>query len=194
MPETEAISTRDRILDAAWTLAVEEGVGAASMNGVARAVGLSRQAVYLHFPNRATLLAETARRHDERSGFGGRVVAARALPPVEALAALIGEWFAYVPQIAPVARGLLAAFEAGDEGGTAFSERMADLRRVLHAAVERIAEAGRLRDGWTVDEATDWVWSRVHFTTWRHLVDERGWSAELALERTLRSLASDLIV
>ena len=50
-----------------------------------------------------------ARRHDVRSGFAGRAAEAGSLPPVAALERLLRLWFAYIPEILPVARALEAA-------------------------------------------------------------------------------------
>ena len=183
--------TRERILDATWSLLAEKKE--ASIGQIARASRVSRQAVYLHFPNRAALLAETARRHDVESGFIARVEATRLLDPVEGLNALIREWFAYIPQVQVVASALLALNETGRDGAGAFANRMADLRHATAIAVHRVAKAHRLASRWTEEEATAWVWSRIHLTTWRHLVNECGWSPEAVLKKTLASLASDIL-
>ena len=141
--------TRARILDTAWKLVGERGVEAVTVADVAAAAGVSRQLVYVHFENRAGVLVAMARRHDVRSGFAGRVAEAAALAPVAALERLLREWFAYLPEILPVARALEAAAVNGDEGGAAWRDRMDDLREVLAAAVDRVATDGRLARGWT---------------------------------------------
>jgi hypothetical protein len=109
------------------------------------------------------------------SGFVERVAATRKLPPVDGLEALLREWLGYLPTILPVARALEAAAATGDEGGSAWRDRMDDLREAFRIAVDRVHQAGRLAGGWTVPAATDWVWARSHLTTWQHLVGERGW-------------------
>ena len=60
--------TKARILDAVWTLVSRRGRADLTMGDIARAVGLSRQAVYLHFPSRAALLVAAVRRFDEQHG------------------------------------------------------------------------------------------------------------------------------
>jgi len=183
--------TRERILDATWSLLAQRKP--ASIGQIARASRVSRQAVYLHFPNRAALLAETARRHDVESGFVARIEATRLLDPVEGLNALVREWFAYIPQVEIVVSALLALNEAGRDGAGAFANRMEDLHQAAASAVHRVAKSGRLARQWTEEEATAWVWSRVHLTAWRHLVNECGWAPQAVLERTLASLASDIL-
>ena len=74
--------TRARILDTAWGLVRERGVGAVTVADIAAATGVSRQLLYVYFENRAGLLVAMARRHDVRSGFAGRAAEAGSLPPV----------------------------------------------------------------------------------------------------------------
>jgi AcrR family transcriptional regulator len=176
MPGTRG-DTRARILDTAWELVRERGVGAVTVADIAAATGVSRQLLYVHFENRAGLLVAMARRHDARSGFAGRAAEAGSLPPVEALERLLRLWFAYLPEILPVARALEAAAVNGDEGGVAWRDRMGDLRDMFAAAVARVEVDGRLAAGWTVPAATDWVWARAQPATFQHLVGDRAWPA-----------------
>ena len=185
--------TRARILDTAWTLVRQRGVGAVTVADVAAAAGVSRQLVYVHFESRAGLLVAMARRHDVRSGFAGRVAQAAALPPVEALERLLRLWFAYVPEILPVARALEAAAVNGDEGGVAWRDRMGDLREVFARAVARVEGEGRLAEGWTVPAAADWVWARAQPATFSHLVVDRGWPADAYTDRAVGSMLSEVV-
>jgi AcrR family transcriptional regulator len=185
--------TRTRILDAAWQVAREGGTGAVSVKDIAAAAGVSRQLVYFHYENRAGLLLAMARHHDRRSGFVERVVATRALPPVESLEALLRAWCDYLRDIQPVVRALEAAWTTGDEGAGAWRDRMDDLHTAIGIPVERIAADGRLGEGWTVDTATDWIWTHVHPSGYECLVDLRGWSHEDYAERTVSGLLGDVL-
>jgi AcrR family transcriptional regulator len=185
--------TRARILDTAWGLVQERGIGAVTVADIAAATGVSRQLLYVHFENRAGLLVAMARRHDVRSGFAGRVAEAGSLPPVAALERLLREWFAYLPEILPVARALEAAATNGDEGGVAWRDRMGDLREVFAAAAERVDGDGRLAEGWTVPSATDWVWARAQPATFQHLVVDRAWAAADYTDRAVRSILSEVV-
>ena len=185
--------TRARILDTAWKLVRERGAEAVTVADVAAAAGVSRQLVYVHFENRAGLLVAMARRHDVRSGFAGRAAEAGSLPPVEALERLLRLWFAYLPEILPVARALEAAAISGDEGGVAWRDRMGDLRELFAGAVARVEGAGRLAEGWTVPAATDWVWARAQPSTFAYLVADRGWPAGDYVERAVPSILAEVV-
>ena len=191
MPSTD---TRDRLLDAAWSEATDAGAGVDQLTlaKVAARAGVSRQAVYLHFGNRSTLLVEMARRIDQSSGFRQRLRAARGHPPADAFRRVLGEWFAYLPTILPVHRALEAAALTGGEGADAYADRMQDWRDGLRITVAALAEAGLLADRWTVDAATDWLWAAVHPTTYHHLVDERGWRPADVAATTIAALEREL--
>jgi AcrR family transcriptional regulator len=194
MATTElSAETRARILETAWEQVRERGVEGVSVKDVAAGAGVSRQLVYFHYGSRAGLLLAMARHQDRRSGIVDRVAAARELPPVEAFEALLRAWCAYVPELLPVARGLEAALIRGDEGGAAWQDRFADLRRVYREALERVAGAGRLAPDWTVDAAADWVWARTQPSSWDYLVSMRGWSPEEWTERITRSALAELV-
>jgi AcrR family transcriptional regulator len=168
-------------------------VGAVTVADIAAATGVSRQLLYVHFENRAGLLVAMARRHDARSGFAGRAAETRSLPPVAALERLLRLWFAYLPEILPVARALEAAAVNGDEGGVAWRDRMADLRVLFAAAVDRVQAAGRLAAGWTPATATDWVWARAQPAAFAHLVADRGWPADDYSDRVVPSILAEVV-
>jgi AcrR family transcriptional regulator len=157
-----------------------------SVKDIAAAAGVSRQLVYFHYGSRAGLLTAMARHHDRR--FGRAVASALELPPAEALEALLRAWCDYLPEILPVARALEAALITGDEGGTAWRDRMGELHTVLTRAVERVD----LAPAWTLRTATDWIWSRVQPSTYAHLVGEQGWTHPDYVDRTVASLLRDL--
>jgi len=193
MSATElSADTRARILEAAWRRVRDRGTGAVSVKAIAQDAGVSRQLVYFHYRNRAGLLLAMARDRDESSGFPDHVRAARDLPPVAALEAVLRAWCAYLPDMVPVARALEAALVTGDEGGDVWTARMDELHDVCRHVLARVGEAGELAPGWTVDTAADWVWAQVQPSTWAHLVGHRGWTPAQYTERTVRALVAEL--
>jgi AcrR family transcriptional regulator len=190
---TPGDGTRNRILEAAWREVLEHGIAEATIGRIAASAGVTRQLVYFHFSNRAGLLTAMARHRDEAGGFVAEVGAARALPPVEGFEHVLRAWCAYLPVMLPVARALEAALVTGDDGGSAWRQRMGELREALRIALERVAGDGRLATGWTAGAAADWAWSRIQPSTWQHLVGERGWSPDDYTERTVGSLLGELV-
>ena len=186
-------NARAHILETAWGLVGERGVQAVTVADIAAASGVSRQLVYHHFESRAGLLVAMTRHHDAASGFRKRLVATRDLAPVEGFEAGLRLWLSYVPEVLHVARALEAALIAGDEGGTAWRDRMDDIHEAFRLAVARVEEAGRLAPGWTVDTAADWVYARSHVSTWQHLVADRGWPADDYVERTVASIMAEVL-
>lgn len=185
-------TTRDRILAGAWALAVERASVDFTLAEVGRLAGISRQAVYLHFDNRAALLTEMARRVDHTSGFVSGLAASRALPAREGFLEVLRLWFGHLPKILPIARALEAAAMTGQDGSAAYADRMADWRETLRISTAALADSGELRAGWTVAEAADWAWARTHPRTYDHLVTDRGWSPDRVAEQVTGSLLGEL--
>jgi AcrR family transcriptional regulator len=185
--------TRARILDAAIREIGERHTAEVTIAQIAAAAGVSRQLVYFHFSNRAGLLTAMARHRDEAGGVLEAARLSRTMEPVAGFEHLLRAWCAYMPTIEPLTSALEAALLSGDDGAVAWRERMADLREAMRIAVDRIARRDVLAEGWTVDAAADWAWSRVQPSTWRHLVGERGWTRDEYAERTVRSLLAELV-
>ena len=74
MSRTAAVSpARARILDATLALITTRGGADVTMAEIARAAGVSRQAVYLHFADRATLMVALVRYVDDQRGLDAAV-------------------------------------------------------------------------------------------------------------------------
>jgi AcrR family transcriptional regulator len=174
--------TRARVLDAAWQRVLEHGPKGASVKDIAAAAGVSRQLVYFHYGNRAGLLTAMARHRDEASGF------AQAVADEAPLEDLLRAWCDYLPDMLPVARALEAALITGDEGGSAWRDRMGELRAIFVHALR----GHDLAPGWTAETAADWVWARVQPAPYAHLVGERGWTHAQYAERTITSVLGEL--
>jgi AcrR family transcriptional regulator len=150
--------TKQRILDAALTCAAENRL---TMAAVAAQAGLSRQAVYLHFQDRAALLAGLARRLEPAQD-----PALAATPSARAaLTAMVASLAEGYPRQRPVAR-LLGADGQG--------HRLAACRLIA----ARFRSEGALSRHLSLEAAADLLWSLTSLAVWEDLVMGRGWTAE----------------
>ncbi len=182
------METRTRILEATWRLLEERRGRGVRMRDVADAAGISRQAVYLHFGSRSDLLVATARYLDEVRGLGERLRGYRAASSgVERLEAYVEFWGNYIPEVYGVARALLADREVDEAAAAAWDDRMGAVRESCRSIVEALHDDGMLTSGWSIEEATDLLWSILSIRNWEQLTIECGWTTEryVALIREL---------
>lgn len=190
----EKSDTRTRILETAWKLLEAGDGGEVRMADIAKAVGISRQALYLHFPKRADLLVATTKYLDEVKRVDDRLVASRtATSGGERLDAFIEAWGNYIPEIHGVAKALIAMQETDDEARLAWAGRTQAVREGCEAAVAALARDGMLAPKWSPDQATDLLWTLLSVGNWEQLTRDCGWSQADYVE-TLKSLARGALV
>lgn len=176
--------TRTRILEATWRLMEERNGQGVRMSDVADEAGISRQAVYLHFPSRAELMVATVRYGDGVRGLDERLRRYRAATGgVERLEAYIEFWGDYVPEIYGIARAMMAARETDEAVAAAWDDRMGVVHEAWRDIVERIHRDGMLAAGWSLEEATDLLWAMLSIRNWESLTIECGWSQEQYVRR-----------
>lgn len=185
--------TRERLLQAASELALEQGPSLRLADVAARA-GVSRQAVYLHFGDRARLLLTLLAWGDQALELGELLARVTEAPTgVEALERMVEVHAVYSPRIDALAR-ILEAHQYQDPAVAAALRDRLDFRRAAHRAViARIAAEGDLADGWTVDTAADLFFAVTLATPWRELTGSCGWSAGQYAERMSQLLRRALI-
>lgn len=164
-------------MEAAARLLEEHQGRGVRMSDVAKAAGLSRQAVYLHFGNRANLLVETARHGDVVRNMSARMSRYQAeTTALGRLDALIEFWGNYVPDIHGMARALRAARDTDEAAAAAWDDRMGAVYSVCARAIGDLDAEGLLASAWTRQAATDLLWTMLSISTWELLTIERGWS------------------
>ena len=169
--------TRTRILECAWKLLESGAGGAVRMSDIAKAVGISRQALYLHFPKRADLLIATTRYLDEAMDADGRLAKSRsAKTGTERLDAYVDAWGNYIPEIYGVAKALLAMMDTDQEASLAWNDRMQAMREGCEAAVNQLKRDGKLTDTMSEKQAVDFLWTFLSVRNWEQLTVECGWS------------------
>src|SRR5580704_6713152 len=105
-------STRERILSAAREMTEKQGA-APTMSALARMVGISRQALYLHFPDRAQLLLALVADIDEKEQLqAGSAAVREAADAAGAIRAWARMQACRNPKIAAAARALNATRHA----------------------------------------------------------------------------------
>lgn len=187
--------TRTKILDSARALLEQRGASA-RMQDIADRAGVSRQAVYLHFPNRVALLTGLVAWLDEERYDLAEYMAAveRVEDPVERLAAFVDAALRYQPVIAPVGQALMDATTHGDEAAAAaFEDRMQGRLQGCRARIVAVQRADRLAAGLDVDTATDLLWVLIGFPTWLDLTVNRGWSADRTRHHLVRMARRALV-
>ena len=178
--------TRTRILDCTWNL-LESGDKKVRMSDIAKAVGISRQALYLHFPTRAELLVATTRHIDSVKKVDERLAESRAATSGRArLRGFIKAWGGYIPEIHGMAVALRAMRDSDTEAAAAWDERMQAVRHGCAAATRALAADEALKPELSEDTATDLLWTILSVENWERLVRDCGWSQERYIKSITR--------
>ncbi|MEX0338347.1 MAG: TetR/AcrR family transcriptional regulator [Arenibacterium sp.] len=179
---SEKNPTRSRIIQATRDL-LEDGSGSAvRMSDIAKRAGISRQALYLHFPNRADLLVAAARHVDETANIDARLLASRnADSGQERLAAFVAAWGNYIPVIYGMAKAFWAMMDHDEEARVAWHDRMRAMKEGCTAAVLALENDGDLSSVLTVEEASDLLWVLLSVRNWEQFRFECGWTQDAYL-------------
>lgn len=182
------INTKTRILDVTWRL-LESGNTAIRMADIAKEAGVSRQALYLHFPTRAELLVATTRHIDKVKNIDQRLARSRsASTGIERLQAFVEAWGGYIPEIHGISVALRAMRNTDKEAAAAWEDRMQAVRQGCEAAVRAISEDGYLKKELTEVTAVDLLWTLLSVENWERLVLECCWS-QSEYEQTLKQIS-----
>jgi AcrR family transcriptional regulator len=175
----QAISgdTSSRILEAALArVRANQGAGL-TMAEVAAQAGVSRQAVYLHFADRAALLLALLR-HVE-AGRGVKLAAIAHAPSARAaVTAMVALQAGDNPGLWPVARVFDSLRPSDPAMEAAWQERLADRLQSCRVLAERFQQEGALAPHLSLDAAADLLWTLTALRLWEDLVIGRGWSAD----------------
>jgi AcrR family transcriptional regulator len=174
---SSSTETRARILEKTVRVLEERGGRGVRMGDIARAVGISRQAVYLHFASRTELLVAATRYVDEILNLNCRLAPSHAAASgLERLNRYIEFWGNYIPEIYGVAKALLLAQDSDQAAAAAWKDRMLAMRDGCRAVVEALHADGYLAPEWTPETATDTLWTMLLVPNWENLTIECGWS------------------
>jgi len=188
------LDTRTRILNSAWKLLEASQGQGVRMSDIAKAAGISRQALYLHFPTRAELLTATTRHLDDVKNVDARLTASRnAATGAERLDTFIEAWGGYIPDIYGIGKALLAMKDTDDEAAAAWNDRMAAVRHGCQAAIQALKNDGALSPDHSPKQATDILWMLLSVRNWEQLTIDCSWSQKRYID-LIKSLARRALV
>ena len=168
--------TKTRILETTWKV-LETRSDKNRMSDIATAVGISRQALYLHYPTRAELLIATTKHIDKVKKVNQRLELSRAAGSgIERLHFFIKAWGGYIPEIHGILVALRNMCENDKAAAEAWDERMQAVRHGCQAAVRAIEKDGKLKSDLSEQVATDILWTLLTVENWERLVLDCTWS------------------
>jgi AcrR family transcriptional regulator len=186
--------TRKRILEKTWRLMEKHKGQEVKISDIARAAGISRQAVYLHFASRTELLVATVRYVDEVKCVDERSQCVHpAMNGLEALETYMDFWGGYIPEIYGLAKALLAVRETDEAAAAAWNDRMQALRQGWRVVIDYLVRDNLLAPEWDPQQAVDAVWAMTSIPVWENLVLECGWSTSEYVSRMKTALKRMLI-
>ena len=149
------------------------------MEEVAREAGFSRRTVYLHFESKVALFIATVHHIDETLG-APRIIqqAHEAKTALESLDEWVDAYGQIEPQIYNIAKVIYIARQSDQAAEASWQDRMAFRRGHVGEIIKRLQHEGLLDAGWTVDEASDFMWALLSVHTYEYLVIELGWTIE----------------
>ena len=155
----------------------EHGYHGAGLAAMAKTAGVSRQAIYLHFPSKAELLTEL-----HLHIFATDVVPAVQRHPVtdtmtawEAIDATIASDVEVVAKIWRIHEALTQARRQHPEVDQTLLAREQEHYDGLVDVGRRLERDGALPPAVPVELFTDMLWGLMNIGTYRNLVVERGW-------------------
>ncbi len=198
--KNRARATRRKIITAATELFIAQGYATTKIEDVAAKARVAVQTVYFHFTNKRTLLKESVDvssvGDDEPVPLLERPFVQRVRDEPDPRAALAiwtatsKEIFLRVAPIMQVVRDAAGMDEAMAEQWAVNQSQRATAHRAL---VELLAAKGALRDGLTLDRATDIVFSLISHELFLLLTVERGWHAD-EWERWITATVGDAVL
>ena len=168
--------TKIRILETTWKV-LETRIDKNRMSDIAKAVGISRQALYLHYPTRAELLIATTKYIDTVKKVDQRLELSRAAGSgLERLHFFIKAWGGYFPEIHGMSVALRNMRKNDKAAADAWDDRMQAVGHGCQAAVRAIAKDGKLKSDLSEQVATDILWTLLTVENWEKLVLDCAWS------------------
>ncbi|MCY7297173.1 TetR/AcrR family transcriptional regulator [Alteromonas sp. a30] len=180
----EKIDTRTRILASTWKL-MEERLGVnVKMSDIAKDVGISRQAVYLHFASRTELMLATVQYVDEIKDVNARIEQIQqAQNATEQLEAFMQFWGNYIPEIYGLAKALLNTRDTDEAAASAWESCMSHLHGMSELVIQSLHAENLLVTHLQPELATELFWALVSIQNWEQLIRDCDWNTEQYIEQ-----------
>ncbi len=150
-----------------------------TMAQIAKAARVSRQAVYLHFADRADLMVALVRHVDQKRGLAEEIQRIASAPNAKAaLSAMVSLQARANPDIWAVARAVDAVRRTDEAAERSWQDRHQHRLEGCRQIVERLRREGGLREDLDPATAADLLWTLTSPRTWEDLVLQRGWTPE----------------
>ena len=169
--------TRTAVLAAARAILEDEGFEALTMTAVAARAGVTRRAVYMHFPSRGALVGQMFDYVAEAEGLAESLEKVWASPDaVSALDAWAEHLARYHPPLLAVDRAVQRTWRQDPDSAahraTVVAAKLANCRRLARW----LADEGRLADTWTTESAADMLFALIASDVIEALIVDRRWS------------------
>jgi AcrR family transcriptional regulator len=183
--------TRAALLDAARAQLEEHGFAALTMTAVAERAGVTRRAVYMHFPGRAELVGELFDHVARSEGLAESVQRVWDAPDA---GGALDQWAAhlarYHPELLALDRAMQQVWRQDPDAGAhrkrVVAEKLSNCRRL----VRRLEDEGRLARGWTPESAADMLFALISSDMIESLIVDRRWSRKRLAEHLARLFRS----
>ncbi|MDH5257054.1 MAG: TetR/AcrR family transcriptional regulator [Gammaproteobacteria bacterium] len=176
--------TKRHILEATWHLMEQRPGRSVSMSDIAKAAGISRQAVYLHYASRTELIIATSNYVDEIKGLNERfkqLLAAKNA--IELLETCVDVWGNYIPEIYGLAKAMLMTRDTDEATAAAWNRNMQCLHDVCREVIGALEHEGILSSGWAKKDAVEMFSTMISINNWEQLTVECGWSQAQYIDR-----------
>ncbi|WP_300395478.1 TetR/AcrR family transcriptional regulator [Henriciella sp.] len=192
--EEQRAATHTRILQAAREIVDTDGEEAATMKAVAEFAGVSRQTLYLHFSDRADMIAALADHIDETAGLGGWLEAISGESDgYQRLHRLAEMRFERAWALRTVVRAVESARHRDQAAAEAWRQRFRqNVNDLSNLVVDRLRAEGRVHASWQTPQAASLLVVLFSFRAWDDLTHDANWSREVYIE-TLTAAAASML-
>ena len=171
--------TRAALLDATWELLEESGDSDVSMAAVADRAGVSRQAVYLHFPSRGQLIMALMDHVDQALDLEASLRPIwEAVDSLTALDAFADHVANYHSRLIGVVRAVDRSRHRDDDAAALWARSSELWYGGCRSITDALSAEGHLAAPWTPTTAADLMWALMSIEFVDDLTGARSWTTD----------------